>query len=260
MIAKAKAVQHTGQSIAYGMREGEEIDRNYVLGETAEEISADFNDLQKYNERCTNNTISIVVSPTVEDGKKLKTEDWKQIVKDQLDGMGLDSSKRQYVAYLHKNKEHKHLHIYANRIDENGKAFNDKFIGKNASSVAEKIAQNREMKTANQVKEEKNLIYGFREKKEHVKNENKAILGTVSDLEGYRSKMSERGIEMNFTYDSKEKLRGVTFEFQGETIKGSDVNRNLSGNKIELTIQQERDRELQKQREQSKSRGLGLSL
>lgn len=262
MIAKAKTVQHTGQSIAYGMRSGLEVDRNMIGGDTAQEISAEFDIFQRHNARCENNSISIVVSPTIEDGNKLTPDQWKRITREQLDGMGLRD--HQYISFLHTEKEHKHLHIYVNRIDQEGKAYNDKFIGKKASQVAYDVAQKLDLTTAKDVKIQNELRQS--DKVQFLKNKNQAILGNVSSLGHYVSEMEKRGVKTNLKFDSNQNLRGVAFEVDGELIKGSDVHRNLSGSKIETTIQESFAQKQSQFREQNKDQdkgmhmGMGLSL
>ena len=43
----------------------------------------------------------------------------------------MNLGERQAIAFVHQDKEHKHIHLYVNRIDFNGKAYNDSLYTSN---------------------------------------------------------------------------------------------------------------------------------
>src|SRR5690554_8151414 len=77
MIGKGKSITHTQAAVNYAMvkEKAEIIDKRHIAGDTAEDITKEFQQFQNLNGRCKNNTFSFVISPAVEDGKKLRSEE-----------------------------------------------------------------------------------------------------------------------------------------------------------------------------------------
>ena len=126
MIGKGKAIAHTRASMAYGWNQeknAEVVFRQHLVGENPKEISREFQLIQEQNSNCKKNTLSFVLSPTVEDGKKLHKAELQKICSSFMEKMNL--GERQAIAFVHRDKQHLHIHLYVNRIDFNGTAYND---------------------------------------------------------------------------------------------------------------------------------------
>ena len=72
-----------------------------------------------------------------------------------MKNLGLD--KNQYLATVHESTGQQHIHIFANRIDSNGKALNDSNIHLKAHESADKLAKDRGLKTAKEITQGKEL-------------------------------------------------------------------------------------------------------
>ncbi len=156
MIGKGKSISHTKASIAYGQnqeKDAEIILKQNLAGETPKEITGEFKIIQSMNDNCQRNTLSFVISPTIEDGEKLTSKDLNKITDEFLKDLKLEN--HQAIAFVHNDKNHKHIHLYVNRIDFDGKAYNDSFIGKRSQKSAERIAEKMQLQTVKQVKEQK---------------------------------------------------------------------------------------------------------
>lgn len=154
MIGKGKAISHTKISIEYGWdkeKDAEIVFKQNLAGETPLEITKEFKVIQSMNEKCERNTFSFIVSPTVEDGQKLDIDGLTKITDEFIKDLKLEN--HQAIAFVHNDKEHKHIHLYVNRIDFNGKAFNDSFIGKKSQKAAERVALKLKLQTVKQVRE-----------------------------------------------------------------------------------------------------------
>ena len=152
MVSKAKAVRGSAPSIDYIMSDKEMgdaliLDSNGLAGENGNEMLSEMRFVQQSNTNCHNNCVSIVLSPS--DEKKFTTEELKELTQDHLKNLGLD--KNQYLATVHESTGQQHIHIFANRIDSNGKALNDSNIHLKAHESAEKLAKDRGLKTAKEV-------------------------------------------------------------------------------------------------------------
>ncbi|WP_024480229.1 relaxase/mobilization nuclease domain-containing protein [Cellulophaga baltica] len=233
MIGKGKAIAHTAVAMEYGWNQEKDatvVLKQHLVGENPKEISNEFKIIQLMNTKCEKNTISFVLSPTIEDGKKLTDKRLGEIAKEFIKEMKLTD--HQAIAFVHKDKEHIHIHLYVNRIDFNGKAYADNFIGKRASFHAEKIARAMGLKTVKDVQNEKI------QRLKHIRAEIKKIHDTVLRLEKPRSfeeyitKMKIKEVKVIPSINKANKLQGFRFEYKGVNLKGSEVHRSMSGGKI----------------------------
>ena len=82
MIGKGKSISHTKASMSYGWdqeKDAEILLKEFLHGDSPAEITQEFKMLQDQNYNCTKNTLSFVISPTVEDGKKLDKNKLEEI-------------------------------------------------------------------------------------------------------------------------------------------------------------------------------------
>ena len=128
MIGKGKAISHTRAGMEYGWNQEKEAKVVYtqnVVGESPEKITKEFKLTQDLNDNCENNTLSFIISPTIEDGKNLDQKELSRICENFMKEMKLGD--RQAIAFTHKDKPHNHIHLYVNRINFKGQAYNDSF-------------------------------------------------------------------------------------------------------------------------------------
>lgn len=241
MIAKAKSCPGGTALFKYVIddKKGYEIARNNLSGISPREMFHTMQVLQNQNRRCKNNIFSVVISPTIEDGKKMTKEDFQNIVADFMDKMNWGSKKVQYIAFLHTEKQHRHIHILVNRIDEYGKAMPDNYIGFEAQRAAHEVAlkhgwtsirQENEEKRKNQ-KEDKKIIRAL------IKSTHYSVLKEKpKNLQTYMHLMHERGIEVKPYINKQGNIQGYRFVhlFSGTDLKASEVDRNLKLNELFL--------------------------
>ena len=156
MIGKGKAISHTRASMSYGWNQEKDAQVVYsqnITGENPKEVSAEFRLTQQLNDNCQKNTLSFIISPTIDDGKNLGKEELSRICDRFMKEMKLRD--RQAIAFVHKDKKHKHIHLYVNRVNFKGRAYNDSFIGKRSQQAAEKVAEKMRLTTVRQVQWEK---------------------------------------------------------------------------------------------------------
>jgi len=239
MIGKAKSISHAANSIDYAREkpQAEELGRYLLAGDTGQEIAREFQIFQEMNDRCDNNTISIVVSPQIEDGKQLSNEQLQEITRRMLSEMQLND--RQYIAYVHHEKEHKHIHLYVNRIDTKGEAYKDNFIGKKASKAAEKIAKALGLTTAMEVKEQKQE--GTKALRSAIKQfSDKVLESQPKSIEAFVQAMNEKGKEQLKTeayYNKQGEFQGVRFYVNDQKFKASEVHRSLGKKSLLQSIE-----------------------
>lgn len=240
MIGKGHAISRTKVSISYGWnqeKEAEIVLKEYLAGDTPEEITEEFKIIQSQNQRCHNNTLSFIVSPTIEDGKKQTPKDLGEIARKFLKEMNLQN--HQAVGFVHRDKAHTHIHIYANRIGFDGKAYNDSFIGKRSQIAADNVAKELGLKRVREVQQEK--AQGLKGLRQEIKNINDRVLQSrPKSLDDYMKKMKAYKVKVIPTINKSNQLQGFRVEYKGVNLKASEVDRSMSGNRLIAEISQNR--------------------
>ncbi|WP_431124646.1 relaxase/mobilization nuclease domain-containing protein [Flagellimonas flava] len=233
MIGKGKSISHTQASISYGWnqeKDAEIIHSQHLAGENPKEITEEFKIIQSQNQRTQKNTLSFVLSPSIDDGKKLSKQELKELTKKFLKAM--DLKERQAIAFVHRDKEHTHIHLYVNRIGFDGKAYNDSFIGKKSQQRAYEVAKEMGLTNARDIQNQR--LERIKEIRNEVKkiHENIMKIERPKSLDTYIKLMKDKGIRVIPSINKQNKLQGFRFEYKGQNLKGSEVHRSMSGGKL----------------------------
>lgn len=248
MIGKGKSISHTKASISYGWnqeKDAEIIHNQHLAGENPKEITEEFKIIQSQNQRTKRNTLSFVLSPSIEDGKKLSKQELKEITKKFIKAMNL--KERQAIAFAHRDKEHTHIHLYVNRIGFDGKAYKDSFIGKKSQQKAYEVAREMGLTNARDIQNQrldqvKRIRYEIKQIHEKVIKSERP-----KSLETYIKLMKEKDIKVIPSINKQQKLQGFRFDYKGQNLKGSEVHRSLSGGKIIFQISNNMNKRMTKQ-------------
>lgn len=238
-----KSISHTAASMSYGMNQekgSEIIHSQYLAGETPREITEEFKVIQEQNELCRKNTLSFVLSPTIEDGRKLEKEQLKEMTERFIKEMNL--KQHQAVAFVHRDKEHVHVHLYANRINFQGKAYNDSFIGKRSQQIAEQVARQMELTTVREVQQEK--LYRMQELRSEIQRIHEKVMAQERprDFDQYIKSMEQNNVKVIPSINKQNQLQGFRFEYKGTNLKGSEVHRSMSMGRIAGQMNFEKER------------------
>ncbi len=237
MIGKGKSIAHTQASMSYGMnqeKDAEVVLKEYLYSDTPKDITKEFEIIQDQNHNCTKNTLSFVLSPTIKDGQNLEKEDLTKLTKLFMEEMKLQE--RQAVAFVHQDKEHKHVHLYVNRIDFDGKAYNDSFIGKRSQQAAEKVAEQMNLTTVRQVQIEKE--FNMQEIRSEIRRRHELTMKELKPkgFDDYLKAMKANGVEVKPVINKQNQLQSFRYQFNGHNLKGSEVHRNMSMNNVAKEI------------------------
>lgn len=236
MIGKGKAISHTKASIEYGWnqeKDAEIVFKQQLAGETPKEVTEEFKIIQSMNENCERNTFSFVISPTIEDGQKLNTEDLNKITNEFIKDLKLKN--HQAIAFVHNDKDHKHIHLYVNRIDFNGKAYNDSYIGKRSQKTAERVAEKLNLRTVKMVKEQR--LENLKGIRKNIQNKHEIAFSNYhpNNYQNYLKEMEKFDIKVHPVINkNSNKLQGFRYQFKDVNLKGSEVHRSMSINKLNI--------------------------
>ncbi|HHB51967.1 MAG TPA: mobilization protein [Saprospiraceae bacterium] len=237
MIGKGKSISHTKASIQYGWNQEKDakvILKQNLVGNSPGEITKELEFIQKLNTNCNKNTFSFVLSPTIDDKEKLNGKMLHDITKNFIDKLGL--SEHQAVAFTHLDKNHTHIHLYVNRINFDGKAFNDSFIGKKSQKKAEKVAEKLGLKTVKDIQLEKENKTKFIRRSIHDKHKQCIKIDKPKSLEEYIQLMNKYEIKIKPSFNKSNQLLGFRYKYKGNEFKASEVHRSLSINKVALEM------------------------
>ncbi|UCA62263.1 relaxase/mobilization nuclease domain-containing protein (plasmid) [Chryseobacterium rhizoplanae] len=200
MIAKAKSVKGSLAGALYKERpdkDHEIIYQNNMFGETAHERWEELRDIANLNTRLENKYIENVVSPPKEIGDQLSREDWEKLAKDYALKSGYGEN--QWYAVLHQNTDEKHLHIYANRINFEGKnTIDSEKIGERSGKIAEELSQERGWKTAKEISSDK---------KADIMQCLENSVSSSRSWDQVASKMEEQGYVLELSYQDKNGIK-----------------------------------------------------
>ena len=214
------------------------IDSSGVRTDSINHIVQSFIDQTELNPRVGKVVGHISLSFSVQDSSKLSNEWMAQIAREYMEKMGIKDT--QYIIGRHFDKEHPHVHIAFNRIDNNGKTIsdrNDRFRSEKIckelttkydlyfASGKEKIKEHR-LKEPDKTKYE--IYQALREKIPKSRNW-KSLLAHLRN----------EGIDVHFKYKGNtQEVQGIIFEKNGYHFNGSKVDRSCSYSKIDFALQQ----------------------
>lgn len=244
MIALAKSCSGGGSLLNYIMsdKKGYELFRSNLCGVNPKEIMEEIKIIQDFNQRATNKTLSLVLSPSIEDGNKLSDSDLKEMIIEFLKELNIDSNQHQYLAFTHTEKQHKHIHIYCNRLNmQTGKLVNDHHIGKRAQWIAHRIALKRNLVSAKQImidkikSSEKKEVSDEKSIKMNIyKKHLKAIDKHLSSFSDYIDVMKSMGVLVQPTINKQGLTQGhrLIDVATNSNFKASEVNRKMNLNDV----------------------------
>lgn len=265
MVGKATSVSSggSGYNYALGKDQAEVIEKHGIVAENGKELDDEFKIYQEQNSRCIKNNINIIISPSLKDVPKLGNEQLRDITKDFMKKMELD--KHQYVAVKHTPPNGRtHVHVYCNRIDENGKAFKDKFIGKKAQRIAQEIAQERGLINVKDIQKNQQILdkENLKEIRQHIYNKHNEVIqiGKPRDFNEYIKQMKTKGVEVNPTITKQKKIQGFRVKHQGFDLKATQVHKNMSLSRTGLKTDVPKLKNISKAKPLSKSLDVGVSV
>ena len=175
----------------------------------------------------------IALSYSVVDAPKLTDEKMVQLAQEYMREMKITDT--QYIIVRHQDREHPHVHIVFNRIDNNGKTISDSNDMSRNEQVCKKLkekhglyfAKGKEQVKQHRLKEPDKTKY---EIYTAVKNE----IGKLRNWQQLKEQLTEKGIGIQFKYKGQtDEIQGVSFSKGEYTFKGSEIDRSFSYSKLD---------------------------
>ena len=178
----------------------------------------------------------IALSYSAVDAPKLTDEKMVQLAQEYMREMKITDT--QYIIVRHQDREHPHVHIVFNRIDNNGKTISDRNDMYRNEQVCKKLktkhglyfAGGKEQVKQHRLKEPDKSKY---EIYTAVKNE----IGKFKNWRQLQERLAEKGITVRFKYKGQtNEIQGIVFTMNGYRFNGSKIDRAFSYSKIDAAL------------------------
>ncbi len=178
--------------------------------------------------------IPLAFSPN--DKERMTDHFMERLAKEYMKLMGIENT--QYIIVRHNNTSHPHCHIVFNRVDNDGK------------TISDKNDQYRNEKVCKQLKDKYNLTYGKGKENVNVQKLKgaeqtkyeiyyavKDILPKAKSWKQFEETLKQQGIAIEYKYKGQtDEVQGVSFKKEGDSFKGSDVDRKFSYGKLDVQL------------------------
>ena len=204
-----------------------------VLAESKQDIIRCFCAQASMNPRLGKPVGHIALSYSVNDAPKLTDEKMIQLAQEYMREMKITDT--QYIIVRHQDREHPHVHIVFNRIDNNGKTISDRNDMYRNEQVCKKLkakhglyfAKGKELVKRHRLKEPDKSKYEI-----YTAVRNK--IGKSKSWRQLQERLAEKGIGIRFKYKGRtDEVQGISFTKGAYTFKGSEIDRNFSFSKLD---------------------------
>ena len=211
--------------------------------ENMETIAMSFNAQSLMNGNVAKPVGHIALSFSKEDEPRLTNCVMGGIALEYMERMGIKDT--QFFIARHFDKEHPHVHIAFNRIDNNGNTISDRHERLRSTRICKELtliyglhmANGKENVKRNRLKEPDKTKY---ELYDILKTE----VGICGNWGVLVANLKRQGVEVHFSHRGQtDEIQGVVFTKNGYHFNGSKVDRRFSYSKIDAALQSNRCRE-----------------
>lgn len=208
--------------------------------ENKETIAMSFNIQSQINGKVAKPVGHIALSFSKEDEPRLTNRVMAGIALEYMERMGIRDT--QFFIARHFDKEHPHVHIAFNRIDNNGNTISDRHERLRSTHICKEltmkyglyIAGSKDNVKRNRLKEPDRTKY---ELYDILKKE----VGRCGNWNVLVANLKRQGVEVSFKHKGQtNEVQGVVFTKNGYRFNGSKVDRRFSYSKIDAALQRNR--------------------
>ena len=214
------------------------IDSSGVRTDSISHIAQSFIDQTELNPRVGKVVGHISLSFSAQDSPILSNEWMVKVAREYLDKMGIKDT--QYIIGRHFDKEHPHVHIAFNRIDNNGKTISDRNDRFRSEKICKELTSKYDLYLAGGKENVKEHRLEEPDKtKYEIYQALKAEIAQCRNWKDLLAHLKKQDIDVRFKYKgNSQEVQGIIFEKNGYYFNGSKVDRNFSYSKIDFTLQQ----------------------
>jgi hypothetical protein len=242
----------------YNMQEKkleEIIHKELMDGENPRELSSEFADSYALNDQVNKPVFHVSLAVGEEDGK-LPKEKWADIAQKYMKNMGFEAN--QWVAMRHNDAAHDHIHIVASRIRlDNGKVVNDWQDKTRSQQVIRdlEVQHGLAVQVSSQEVGQKAPTHGELELMKQTQQPstklrlqetiNAARVGKP-EFGVFLERLQLQGVGIQANIQSTGRVSGISFDLNGQAMKGSALGKKFSWKSIIKDVQYEENRDFSK--------------
>ncbi len=199
-----------------------------VRMENAETLIQDFNLQRKMRPELGKAVGHLVLSWSKEDVSRLDDQIMTERAEEYMQGMNTRNT--QYVMVRHSDREHRHLHLIYNRVDNNGKTITDKnSFAKNIKACKDITLKYGYQLGKGKDQANRNALRGKEKIRYELYDAIKAVTRKATVWKTVEEKLQKQGIHIHYKYRSgTNEAQGISFEKNGIKLKGSAIDRSFS--------------------------------
>ena len=211
--------------------------------ENKDTIAMSFNVQSQMNSKVAKPVGHIALSFSKEDEPHLTDRAMAGIALDYMEQMGIRNT--QYLIARHFDKEHPHVHIAYNRIDNDGNTISDRNERLRSTRICKELTLKYDLYMSNG---KENVKRNRLKEPDRTRYELYDILKTEVCRCGYWNvlvaNLKRQGVEVRFKHKGQtNEIQGVVFTKNGYHFNGSRVDRRFSYSKIDAALQRNRNEE-----------------
>ena len=203
-----------------------------------ESVARSFEAQRQLNTRVTRPVGHISLDFSAQDRQRLDNTTMVAIAREYMERMGIRDT--QFIIGRHHDREHSHIHLLYNRVDNNGRTISDQHDRTRSTKICRELT-------------EKHGLY-ISSGKENVKRQRlrepdapkyriyDALVRHVPQSRSWnelQNRLQAEGIEIGFkTKGSTSQVEGVRFTMNNLSFNGSKVDRQFSYSKIDYALRQ----------------------
>ena len=168
-----------------------------------------------------------------EDAPKLTDALMVEIAREYMRRMGIVNT--QYIVSRHTDREHQHLHIVANRVDNDGKTVSDSNDNERNVKICKALTREYGLHfSKGKMNVKRDRLRGKDKVKYQIHDAVKATLPHCCCWSDLCDRLAKQGIGVHFRYDrSKGKILGVSFTKNEISFSGSRIDRSMGFYKLD---------------------------
>ena len=182
----------------------------------------------KPGRKLSNPVYHISLNFAQEDGARLTDELMAEIAREYMRRMGIVNT--QYIVCRHTDTAHPHLHIVANRVDNDGRTISDSNDSRRSVDICRALTNEYGLHIANgKEKVRRDRLRGKDRVRYRIYDAVRAAMQVCRSWSELDKTLSRQGIYIRFRYDtSRGRILGISFTADGCTFSGSKIDRTMS--------------------------------
>jgi len=195
------------------------------------------------NSRVTKPVGHISLDFSVQDRAKLSNAFMLEVADGYMNRMGVVNT--QFIIARHYDKEHPHIHIVFNRVNNQGKTISNKNDRYRSEKICKELTRKNDLYFA---KGKENVkVHRLKEPdktKYEIYNCLKELIPKCKDMDELEAKLKKEGITLHYKYRGNTNVvQGISFTKNNLRFNGSKVDREFSYSKIKYRLDQNKVQE-----------------